>query len=394
MDVFKICTCTNRRKLVFTLMFASALIYTMQNQGYNIFSRNTMENLQTSTNVENTVLNMSIHSYTDTYTNQNTKRISAQGPRDILLFGYQRGETTFVGHILGCRKDTFYFYEPFWSISKQKYFTKSQKCDTHKDVCRNYDNNTLNISRLVSSLYACDSDTIGKLVSSVQSEHSCTRNREKFKSKDVQKLHNICKQAKYRVTKMLRISAEFIENLLQINPKLQIVYLYRDPRAIISSRLKSKARPIKDLVTAVCNKMDIDSSTVIQIANKYPQNVILVSAESIAKDPVNISRKLFEFLDLKFTKSDENQINSLSNWNSKRKKMREGNFNPYKNNGYASSMKWRTVLSRDIKAIADSLCQSVYQRLGYLNMTSAEYFRNINETNIFLPKKIKEFSLH
>lgn len=193
---------------------------------------------------------------------------------------------------------------------------------------------------------------------------------------------------------MLRISAEFIENLLQINPKLQIVYLYRDPRAIISSRLKSKARPIRELVTAVCNKMDKDSSTVIQMASKYPQNVILVSAESIAKDPVHISRKLFEFLDVKFTKSDENQINSLSNWDSKGKKMREGNFNPYKNNGYASSMKWRTVLSGDIKAIVDTLCQSVYQRLGYLNMSSTEYFRNINKTNIFLPNKIKEFSLH
>jgi hypothetical protein len=32
----------------------------------------------------------------------------------VLLFGYQRGETTFVGHIIGCREDTFYFYEPLW----------------------------------------------------------------------------------------------------------------------------------------------------------------------------------------------------------------------------------------------------------------------------------------
>lgn len=352
-----------------------------------------MRNLHSSTHMKNTVLNKSINSNYGENINQNKKGISTHSHRDILLFGYQRGETTFVGHILGCRKDTFYFYEPFWSISRQQYFTKSQKCDTHKDVCRNYDNSTVNISKLVSSLYDCDSDTIGKLVSSVQSEHSCTRNRITFKNKDVQKLHNICTLAKYRVTKMLRISAEFIENFLQINPQLKIVYLYRDPRAIITSRLKTHTRPIRELVTAVCKKMDIDSSTVIQMASKYPQNVILVSAESIAKYPVNISRQMFEFLDLKFTKSDENQVNSLSNWDSKRKKLREGNFNPYKNNGFVSSMKWRTVLSQETKDIVDRLCQSVYQRLGYLNMSSTEYFRNINKTNVFLPEKIKEFSL-
>ncbi|CAC5399481.1 CHST1 [Mytilus coruscus] len=181
MDVLKVCTSTNRRKFIFTLIFASALIYTIHNQGYNIFSSSTMRNLHSSTHVKNTVLNKSINSNCGENINQNKKGISTHSHRDILLFGYQRGETTFVGHILGCRKDTFYFYEPFWSISRQQYFTKSQKCDTHKDVCRNYDNSTINISKLVSSLYDCDSDTIGKLVSSVQSEHSCTRNRITFK---------------------------------------------------------------------------------------------------------------------------------------------------------------------------------------------------------------------
>ena len=55
---------------------------------------------------------------------------------NVLLFGYQRGETTFVGHIIGCREDTFYFYEPLWSLSRKKYFTKDKQCWVNKEACR------------------------------------------------------------------------------------------------------------------------------------------------------------------------------------------------------------------------------------------------------------------
>lgn len=62
--------------------------------------------------------------------------LSLKPHTDVLLFGYQRGETTFVGHIIGCREDTFYFYEPLWSLSRKKYFTKDQQCSVNKEVCR------------------------------------------------------------------------------------------------------------------------------------------------------------------------------------------------------------------------------------------------------------------
>jgi hypothetical protein len=45
-------------------------------------------------------------------------------------------------------------------------------------------------------------------------------------------------------------------------------------------------------------------------------------------------------------------------------------------------MNWRNVLSLEDKNRIDKICQDVYHRLGYLNMSSPEEFRNISFLNI------------
>lgn len=161
------------------------------------------------------------------------------------------------------------------------------------------------------------------------------------------------------------------------------MYLYRDPRAIISSRRKIHKGPLQTtMVKAVCNKMNTDSGIVLNLASEYPTRVILVSAERIAKNPITVSKQLFEFLNINFKIDDENQINDLSNWDRKHKRRKDANFYPFKNDGYASSMNWRKVLSLEDKNRIDKICQDVYHRLGYLNMSSPEEFRNISFLNI------------
>lgn len=248
---------------------------------------------------------------------------------------------------------------------------------------RNYNNTVTNITSLISSLYKCETLALTKLISKVQSEHSCSRNRNIFRGKNIADLQHICLQANSRIKKILRISAEFLRDIMNQNPHVKIVYLYRDPRAIISSRRKIHKGPLQTtMVKAVCNKMYTDSGIVLNLATEFPIRVILVSAERIAKDPITVSKQLFEFLNISFTIADENQINDLSKWDRKHKRRKDDNFYPFKNDGYASSMNWRKVLSLEDKHKIDKICQDVYHRLGYLNMSSPEEFRNISFLNI------------
>ncbi|CAC5363960.1 unnamed protein product [Mytilus coruscus] len=300
---------------------------------------------------------------------------------DILLFGYMKGETTFVGHIVGCRTNAFYFYEPLWSLSIGGYFTKDKECRIHENNCKSYNNISLNIPKLLSSLYDCNTKTIEKLITEVQTKITCSSTSTAFKNRNITELNKMCTSAKSRVTKVLRIGADLIEDLLHIRHNLKIIYLYRDPRAIICSRRKHDRESIPAMTKTVCGKMDTDSRIMLELANRYPKNIIFVSAERIAKDPIGVSQRLFYFLGLTFSRTLENRIINLS--------YRGSRYNSQKktrvlseNKGFVKSMKWRTLLSMKDKKIIDNLCQSVYRRLGYHEMSSEESFRNIYSSNI------------
>ncbi|CAG2213960.1 CHST1 [Mytilus edulis] len=205
---------------------------------------------------------------------------------DILLFGYMKGETTFVGNIVGCRTNVFYFYEPLWSLSTGGYFTKDKECGFHENNCKSYNSILLNIPKLLSSLYDCNTETIEKLTTEVQTKITCTSSGSTstaFQERNISKLATICTSAKSRVTKVLRIGADLIEGLIHIRPNLKIIYLYRDPRAIIRSRTKRLKGSITAMTKAVCGKMDTDSRIMLGLTNKYSENIVFVSAERIAK---------------------------------------------------------------------------------------------------------------
>lgn len=58
---------------------------------------------------------------------------------DVLLTGYMRSGSSAVGRILGFRNDSFYMYEPFWSVNKWEYLAGSYDdmlCGVSFPICR------------------------------------------------------------------------------------------------------------------------------------------------------------------------------------------------------------------------------------------------------------------
>lgn len=57
---------------------------------------------------------------------------------DVMLFGYARGGSTYVGQILGHNDDTFYFYEPLLSKMEEslRYYRLDAVCEMNSPHCR------------------------------------------------------------------------------------------------------------------------------------------------------------------------------------------------------------------------------------------------------------------
>ena len=67
----------------------------------------------------------------------NLTRNNPEEKVDVMLFGYARGGSTYVGQLIGFHEDAFYFYEPLWNAQDAlHYFNKTHICEMNSMSCR------------------------------------------------------------------------------------------------------------------------------------------------------------------------------------------------------------------------------------------------------------------
>ncbi|WAQ99951.1 hypothetical protein MAR_024324, partial [Mya arenaria] len=134
---------------------------------------------------------------------------------DIILSAYMNSGSRFTGRLLGFRPDTFYFYEPLYKFSVWDYFAgKDMRCSTV-------------IGPSWKTYRDCLSRFIGKSV--------CLRD-----------LQDVCRRSTVRFIKLLRLTLGSLQPLLENNEHLKVVHLFRDPRAIIHSRMYTRYYPTNE----------------------------------------------------------------------------------------------------------------------------------------------------
>jgi hypothetical protein len=180
-----------------------------------------------------------------------------------------------------------------------------------------------------------------------------------------------CIKSNSRVAKVLRITGEDIDSLLISNTKLKVVYLYRDPRGIINSRLKLRYRPVwnvtmgtvKQIADGLCKKMEMDSKVIFKLIEiKYPKRIIRVAYEDIVKNPTQSTKDIFRFLEVNIS---ENYLNKVSDMG-KHDGISNREWNSvFRANGLSTAMKWNQELSNLDKQAIDQSCALIYKRFGY-----------------------------
>ncbi|KAL5013972.1 hypothetical protein ScPMuIL_008242 [Solemya velum] len=298
---------------------------------------------------------------------------------DIMLLGYYRGGTTFVGRILGHRTGSFYFYEPLWNLSKWGEFKKTEWCDQRKPYCREpksvWEKSDTAIETLM-NVYRCnftgmESSVIIEPVHVVHGGPSWEQYGSCDKSRNLTCLKNLsirCSESHTIVSKVLRLSFELIEELLLRIPTLKVIHMIRDPRPVIMSRFKyfGPAFENKDAAAlSLCQKMLFDFNCSQTLRSKYPDRVVILPYETIAKNPQKMMGYIFEKFNLEFTDVDKQEIHNITEADTES----AGIWNGVQTNSSDTAIKWIREIRASRVAIINKACSPLFNMLSGYNIS-------------------------
>ena len=141
--------------------------------------------------------------------------------------------------------------------------------------------------------------------------------------KCLDKLVSHCSQSKLRVTKVLRLSLRFLPLLMDQIPDLKFLFVIRDPRGIINSRINTdwyhaaeEDQPERVMdIKSLCFKMQEDIKMIDVLKRDYPGRFLDFRLDDIVKQSMKTYRTIFRFANLEMTNTYLEKINEVVNAN-------------------------------------------------------------------------------
>ena len=176
-------------------------------------------------------------------------------------------------------------------------------------------------------------------------------------------LEEQCKNANIVVAKTIKLSVRQAETMMSNDPYVKIIYLVRDPRAILASRLQihnNIRENFHNRLRSLCMEMLDDVEKGALLHHLYPDRFMELPYELAAEKPALTKRLLYNFLG----KAVPSEVNlPLSDG----KKMDGGTYGTVRNNTRESIYKWTSTFNdtelTDITSI--SHCNKLITLLGY-----------------------------
>lgn len=192
-----------------------------------------------------------------------------------------------------------------------------------------------------------------------------------------------CKTAQHRVSKVLRLSVDNLDAMLESRTNLKAIHLFRDPRAIINSRLYTKWYPsgternVLDNTKGLCHKMLIDFRQGVKLLEKYPERFKFVFYEDLNNDPFEKVMLLYKYLGMSLDPAYYSEVKTLSIFTANElRSERERN----------TAFWWRNTLSWKLVEQIDKICEDVIANLGYKKFVNEDALRNLSLASVDIPK--------
>lgn len=187
----------------------------------------------------------------------------------------------------------------------------------------------------------------------------------------------VCLRSKRVVSKVLRVSPSNLAELLQNNPRLKIVHLFRDPRSVIHSHLNTEfyhltenmsADVTKD-IDAFCLRLNKDVKSLAHLMRLYPERVKVVRYEDFTDRETFVARvqDLYSFLGVSFSEKDKHTLFCKYYSAKDLKKLKA-----------ISAGSYRELSKFDIVQYIDSKCGAASSAIGYNKFMSETELRNVS----------------
>ena len=166
-----------------------------------------------------------------------------------------------------------------------------------------------------------------------------------------------CNSSDIRSIKSIRWNMDIVRKVLELDPEVKMIHLYRDPRGIVSSIRNAEQFSLVsggDINEAkvVCAKMEQDMKKRKQLELLYPNQIYSLRFEDFAGDPVKEAKKLYSWLGLSLHYDVQYYFRTQ-----KGRKRDGGTFSTQRNNSKSVIYKWRNVLSDKEKEQISSFCK-------------------------------------
>ncbi|XP_023237774.1 carbohydrate sulfotransferase 5-like isoform X2 [Centruroides sculpturatus] len=280
----------------------------------------------------------------------------------ILLITFLRGGSSFLGDLIQQNPKTFYFFEPlhFWGLRRKfDSYETSEVFNTLSHLFRCQFNETIEYNRYMSKrpfMFHANK----YLMSNCKNSVLC---------RDIKYHYKICSQSQSILMKVARLNLKDALVFLKQNSDLDIklVYLSRDPRAILNSR-----KPVVwcrnvtcNTPFFLCNEMRSDLGAL----NTFNMFFHWIRYEDLSLDPENMARNLYKWLSIPFTSEAARFVQTHTNSQSKRKI-----FSSTYRNSLIAPFQWIHHLSfKEIDRIQKE-CGDVMYKLGYKMIDNSTYY--------------------
>jgi hypothetical protein len=209
----------------------------------------------------------------------------------------------------------------------------------------------------------------GELFQSMKAFSKCMESIQEKGAQCFPKLHAPCAAASVRVIKTIRLRMRTCREMMDRDPSLHAVVMFRDPRGVIASRFQanfvsrnSRWSKIRE-ATMLCRRMEEDYRFYEQMKadTNFNSRLMLLRYESIANEPATVAKSVYSDL---LGQDVPEQVYGWLN-GSVAGETDNGKMGTVRKNGTQTANKWMASLSgKEIEAITE-ICRSVLQNLDY-----------------------------
>jgi len=323
----------------------------------------------------------------------------------ILITSIPRSGSSFLGEIFNRHKDSFYIYEPLHTEkiltnlgivevnnnNPLKLLEDISKCNlkSHKEFFNFLSNPQLSnphfrlTSTALSSPPFCKHQVYDSNYTEIEYEKDCYTINSTL-------AEIVCKQKKHTVIKELihRLPSQQLSSTLNLltDKSTKIIYLLRDPRAVLFSMSKvgwignhenAFARSFKSAAYQICKSLEESYRAIERVKQFLNDKLIVVRYEDLVTQPEEVLNQLFWFNNVKM---DDNIIDwVIANTNGQFSNVNANkSFSLLLRNITYSLNSWRNYMSFNETLQVQKRCSLTMKQYGYQKFSTFKDMQNFS----------------